>query len=318
MEQAIETTPAPAAAPDWAATGEDLHCPLCDYNLRGLVDPVCPECGYRFEWAELTDPARRKHPYLFEHHPGRNVWSFWKTAWGGLRPRQFWASLSPAMPSRPRRLVLYWGVTAFAALLAVAGLYYAEWLRIGTTFTALPVFGGGRATYINLFTNKFVTGPTNASPLTPVVPFGDFWAYAGPGYLIALACACAWPWLTFLSLLVFRISMRRARIRPTHVLRCVVYSGDALFWAALTVFTLSAAAAGAIWAGTGRAELLPADVPWVAASFVPVLAAYRLGVAYQRYLRFDHPWATVFASQLMAGLLALAILPQAWLPPLYW
>ena len=51
------------------AEAETLHCPLCEYNLRGLSEPRCPECGYRFEWAELRDPSRRLHPYLFEHHP---------------------------------------------------------------------------------------------------------------------------------------------------------------------------------------------------------------------------------------------------------
>jgi hypothetical protein len=28
-------------------------------------------------------------------------------------------------------------------------------------------------------------------------------------------------------------------------------------------------------------------------------AGYRLGVAYRTYLRFDHPWATVIASQVV-------------------
>ena len=77
--------PAPPAAPDAA-------CPLCGYDLRGLEtapDPRCPECGRRFEWADFTDPARRRHPYLFEHHPERPAWSFARTLLGGLRPGRF-------------------------------------------------------------------------------------------------------------------------------------------------------------------------------------------------------------------------------------
>src|SRR5205814_7296763 len=42
-----------------------------------------------------------------------------------------------------------------------------------------------------------------------------------------------WPWLTILSLMLFRISMRRARIRTVHVLRCVLYSFDGFFWIGL-------------------------------------------------------------------------------------
>src|SRR5687767_7734312 len=78
--------PGIAATLDAAAQGEDLLCPLCDYNLRGLIEPRCPECGYRFEWAQLRDQKLQFHPYLFEHHPKRNVWSFCRTLVGGLRP----------------------------------------------------------------------------------------------------------------------------------------------------------------------------------------------------------------------------------------
>src|SRR5436189_2963407 len=93
-----------AATPDWEAIEHGVECPLCDYNLRGLNEPRCPECGYVFEWWEVLDPKRRKHKYLFEHHPERNFWSWWKTAWGGLRPGGFWKELNPAQPSRPWRL----------------------------------------------------------------------------------------------------------------------------------------------------------------------------------------------------------------------
>jgi hypothetical protein len=81
---------------------------LCEYDLRGLTEPRCPECGYRFEWDELRDPRRRFHPYLFEHHPNRNAWSFFHTLVGGLAPRRFWSTLYPTQPSRPHRLVAYW------------------------------------------------------------------------------------------------------------------------------------------------------------------------------------------------------------------
>ena len=88
----------PVWRPDWSAIHEDVLCPLCDYNLRTLVEPRCPECGYTFEWRDLLDPARRVHPYLFEHHPRRNAWSFVRTAVNGLSPLSFWSSLRPASP----------------------------------------------------------------------------------------------------------------------------------------------------------------------------------------------------------------------------
>ena len=93
--------------PDWSALPDEILCPLCRYNLRGLVEPRCPECGYSFDWSEVLDPNRRLHPYLFEHHPERNVWSFFRTLVGGLRPWRFWSTLHPAQPADARRLTLY-------------------------------------------------------------------------------------------------------------------------------------------------------------------------------------------------------------------
>src|SRR5437588_13128653 len=112
--------------PDWATCDEQIVCPLCEYDLRGLSEPTCPECGYRFVWPDLLDPARRRHPYLFEHHPNHNVWSFRKTILGTLRPRRFWTSLVASQPSRPRRLVLYWLVAGFLGSIMAIALHSAN------------------------------------------------------------------------------------------------------------------------------------------------------------------------------------------------
>src|SRR6266496_169570 len=95
---------------------EELRCPLCDYDLRYLIEPRCPECGYAFDWAELRDLERRAHPYLFEHHPNHNIRSFFRTLIGGFRPRRFWSTLYPTQPSRPRRLVLYFIIICLAGI----------------------------------------------------------------------------------------------------------------------------------------------------------------------------------------------------------
>lgn len=34
-------------------------CPKCDYDLRGLPEDRCPECGYEFQWEEVRKRARR-------------------------------------------------------------------------------------------------------------------------------------------------------------------------------------------------------------------------------------------------------------------
>src|SRR5437762_9083583 len=93
-----------------APTEEAIHCPLCDYNLRGLIEPRCPECGYRFDWDDLQNPAKKTHPYLFEHQRRRNVYVFARTVIGQLLPRRFWSSVRPSQPSNPSRLALYFGI----------------------------------------------------------------------------------------------------------------------------------------------------------------------------------------------------------------
>src|SRR5438105_4584547 len=107
---------------------ESLCCPMCDYDLRGQIEPQCPECGYRFDWAELRDPARRLHRYLFEHHPERNFRAFAGTLIGSLRPRRFWTELYPTQPSNLRRLITYGvlvlisGLGYFAAITAISAV----------------------------------------------------------------------------------------------------------------------------------------------------------------------------------------------------
>jgi hypothetical protein len=104
------------------ATTESILCPLCEYDLRGLPEARCPECGGQFSWDELTDPSRRKHLFLFEHHPERNFWSFRRTLFAGMFPIRFWRSLHPVQAIRPRRLAIYWLVCSLPMLLVV-GIY---------------------------------------------------------------------------------------------------------------------------------------------------------------------------------------------------
>src|SRR5438477_4181330 len=117
---AIAQPAMPPCAPDWSAISETIRCPLCRYDLRGLSESRCPECGYRFDWPDLLDPARREHPFLFEQHPERNIRSFLRTALTHLLPRRFWGSIRPEQPVRVRRLILYWCFLAGIVAIGVA------------------------------------------------------------------------------------------------------------------------------------------------------------------------------------------------------
>jgi hypothetical protein len=317
-------TSIPVAAASSPAADADVLCPLCDYNLRGLVEPKCPECGYRFTWPEVLDPKLRRHEYLFEHHPRHNLWSFWRTARGGLRPRRFWSSLHPSQPSNGRRLVHYWLLASSMTVLAVV--------------TPLAVSAAGfinqqhrmRAQAVALMTSPTWNNvPQNVQAKQAILTtYGTLQAYATAMYpadwrialrrqiqesgpiVVALAVLAAWPWVTLAALMVFRISMRRARIRTVHVLRCVLYSFDGRFWLGLLSLALGPVAVGLMMLpAPGLDELVPVAVALVYFA-VFVFMLYRLVLAYRLYLRFDHPAATVLASQLIAALFVLVVLAK--------
>lgn len=297
--------------PDWGRLTVEVRCPLCDYDLRGLSEPRCPECGYRFAWRDLLDPSRRSHPYLFEHHPKRNVWSFYRTARGLLLPWRFWGTLQPTQPSRPRRLVLYWAIAMVIALAGAVGLYVVvgvalnvEWNQNRPPPSPTIIYGPGNAFSLQ------------AAPLPP--PRGRFaeqgmseaWYRIGPGYAAWWAWGCAWPWLTLASLMIFRVSMRRARVKTVHVLRCVLYSGEGVMWGGVCLLALAGGqlAATALGSGTGG-DLM--RLPHLVFPLVALGVIFRLYAGYKLYLRFDHPLATIVASQVIVSLVGIIVLVNA-------
>ncbi len=290
----------PYAPPKWDEISQDVRCPRCDYNLRGLIDPRCPECGLRFRWLELVHSRYRRHPYLFEHHPEREFRAFLRTLVGGLRPRRFWSELQLLQPSYPRRVIGYWllcgGVLGLAMVFLLA---YALALLLPSIVRSVPP-GPMRLNVL-----RSVWEALQLEWPLDVGVFAFIW--------MAAVIPLLWPWLTYAALLVFQVSMRKARIRRDHVLRCVVYSFDVVFW--VSVLAISLIPTGLLLAvvlSDDEFLSLPASFPllWLPAW---AIASYRLHVAYARYLRFDHPFATIVASQIIVFLVAVNLcLPFAW------
>jgi hypothetical protein len=271
-----------------------------------LVQPKCPECGYRFTWPEVLDPALRRHPYLFEHHSRRNVWSFVRTMLAGLRPRRFWSSLKPSQPSTPRRLVLYWliassllplGYALLFARTAVAGVPQARAARAAAVAYAKrmrqPVPPGHT---VPEWVDEHYPEPLSVQYVSNV--YRRRYAYDSDLHVRVAVLFLVWPWLTFGVLMIFRVSMRKAKVKTVHVLRCVLYCCDAGLW-------LGAGAALAspwLMRELDLGRHLGYRVEAVAAPLLAAVTAWRLAAAYRHYLRFEHPAATAIASQLVVTL----------------
>ena len=332
-----EAISADAPAPHRQDAREPLPCPMCDYDLRGLSEPCCPECGYRFEWPQLLDPELKRHPYLFEHHPRRNVRSFVRTLLGGFLPRRFWRSLRPSQPSEPRRLVLYWVLATLPVLILpaldtvrlfradaaehearrqsiLAGMQQTIRRTTGPNLQLLQTElnrAGGLQAWVDErhpppMSWRFVRGWLTGSRSYDLFGRGPtLWRMLHAPLIYA-----AWPWLTLATLMIFRASMRRAKVKPVHVLRCTLYCCDAG-----VVLVPLAAMAGARTAylfvpALGGAGI---DHRMLAALLFAGYTAYRLSAAYSLYMRFDRPAATALASQGIVLLFVLIVL--SWWPP---
>jgi len=292
----LDAAPLPTG-PAWEFISHDVLCPLCEYNLRGLSEPRCPECGHRFEWEDVTDPNTRVHPYLFEHHPERNIRSFFRTLWGTLRPVKFWRSVSPMQPSRPGRLAVYWVITSVLVFLA----FFGEWAR------AIVAMWDFNAT---IFYSPY---NTNSGPPTTPFSWKNLWFTAGMAWrsdhLLNWLCYIAifwpfWRYLTLLALLIFRDSLRRAKIKRFHIDRCLVYSLDVGAWLGLM---LAAVLICSIWTEWIKAKTENQTV-MLAAGAVIAIVTTRLWLAYRLYLRFDHAFWVIVSSQVMVFLLVMNLI----------
>lgn len=307
----------PPAAPS-AGLEHDYPCPLCLYNLRGCVEPRCPECGAKFSWEELLDPARQVHPFIFEHHPERNWWSYWKTSFAAWRPKRFWSDLRPTQRLSVRRLLLYWLLGA--ALPFVLNLLFAS----GYILSLVHTYEQGRAQHVQRITtarmrgNSMHSGPPNLSPQQivdstyPPLSITSLLAEIGHEHMArseAMRMIAYAPIVATLAFMVFRFSLRRARLRPDHLFRCAVYCFDQSYWLGpmlAIAMALPKSVAIPIWAHTGmNAGTLFSLIAFGCAA---LQGGWRLAVACEKYLHFSHPRGVAAAVLAMQALVLVNLL----------
>jgi hypothetical protein len=235
--------------------------------------------------------------------------------------------LYPTQPSSVRRLVAYGAVVVAACVLPVAielaqrtcHTYRAVEERRRWVAVALqrnPSFAAScRAAYPGMAAAQIIDA--EQPPMSMSAYLGDALKYGNVrGLLVGEIAAILWPAATAAALLIFQASMRRARVRGVHALRCVVYSCDLLLVAnAMPLAVLC-------WIVLRRSTGDPSfarDVdwyarllPWLAAAAAPMFL-YRLWTAVRLYLRLPHAPAVIITTQAIA-LLVLGIV----LSNLYW
>lgn len=275
--------------PNWEAIDPEKapHCPLCEYNLYGLTQARCPECGCRLSWRKLSATTAEHHPYLYEHHATNRRWAYCRTVRELWQGRQFWTELRPEHPVFVRRLATYWLTGFLLMLLAiVAGLS----LQYGLERCILVDYS-----------------------LIPASSVAEFLEQAGAVSAVAGALATSWALSMFLAFNIFRITLRRARVSPRQVWRCVVYSFDPIVPATLVPVLVSLSAAytmGVAIVGiqTYRYSFWHGSVLGLL-YFGTVYTVWhqRFMLACTHYLQLSHPAPTAYCATIIALCLIMAV-----------
>lgn len=273
----------PDGQPDWETITFEVNCSRCDYNLRLLPLPRCPECGLQFEWREVIDRAAHRSKFLFEHNWRKQPFrSYFTTILKSLRPFRFWkqVSIHDDIRSGPLWFLLLTSVFWFVLTLQVLSL--AAW---GILEAVRPlVYGPNQPQQFSKTSFYFLQEYFWAVAHFPFDLRDDHFIILGillSGFLAAFATLCS-----------LRQTLGRCRVRTIQVLRVMAYSA-APFWIMLAILFLFLPAFINMWNIKWSREipewlaitinLLPTTIPAICA--VPIIA----GLKY--YLHLPRPTA---------------------------
>ncbi len=290
---------------DWADAVplEELVCEQCGYHLLGLREKRCPECGSRFTWEEaIAARERRKRP-LFEYHWRQHaVRSFLKSVRFALQPRRLWKQLdihdNPPVPA-----LLGLAVLSLVATLGVMHLAstIVEWV------------------YSTPWVKTQGVGWTMGRPRISDLPGAFTRVFSGT--LFSSLVVLVWCASSFLSLLIFRRSMRLCRVRVAHVARVWTYAHPVLLAGisvAIAAWAVLHSAAHAWHSALGIPESTVRIVGhcsiygFAVGSFAYLVWSIRCG--YRHYMRMRHAFWVGLSAQTIAVLVTMMVLcmPRGW------
>jgi len=132
-------------APEGRTTEGVPRCLRCDYNLTGLPEPRCPECGTTFDWAAVWKAATNPPRIAFERARGwRKVPGFVVT-WATVLFAPWIFARQAVHKMSVRHALAFVGVcfagTLFAAISSAEGGYIVAWLGAAAAYIVLQAIG---------------------------------------------------------------------------------------------------------------------------------------------------------------------------------
>lgn len=259
-----------------------LMCATCGYHLFGLSEPRCPECGDEFEWeAAHAEYQRRRQPFFETRWRDEPFRSMVRTWWLSLRPARLWRRLdihdSPALGPLLAMIVISLALL-FVTSVTLEGV--RQTLQRMIWGWGRPGWVGGIATLMMFF------AASTRSGYSPDL----------------LATVVWWSVTTFAALMVFRQSMRRYKVCTIHVFRVWVYSMF-LFPPLAVVIAYVPLCLGYLVGTYFVGDTITAIASLAAVCF----ATWSLYHGYRDYLRMEHGAAVAVASQVIAVLALLTL-----------
>ena len=279
--------------PNWDLIDFDVLCSRCDYNLRLLPEPRCPECGLRFEWRALLEARLHGSESLFENRwRDRPIRSWLLTAWRGLRPRRFWqgVSIHDHVRARPLLVFLLSAIPAFLVTVhAVAGIL---WL-IFWSLRQIPI---GPTMYVGPWRRPLLKMLAEDAMQLATLPvsFESDYLYLPLGAFLVLGSAT-------ILLTSLRQTLGRCRVRPVQVLRVAAYAAVPAAIAMGTAAVTMNVASLCLWLFNPHSFVYSALDVLAMISPALILGVY-LSVGLHRYLHLPRPWLLGLTASAVATL----------------
>lgn len=206
-------------------------CPRCGYDQSGAaarwqsacdLAGTCPECGLRFEWADLLCERRARVPGFVEHPGHGRAWLGAAFLWRALRtwawtvwPPRFFARVRMHHRVSLARMLLWLPALCAAMYAAAAGcMFVGAFVQAGGVAPAADALERATIETVNdsALGVAFVT-PRWTALFRPVARHVPVWLLPG---------LAAWA-VAPLLLLALSDTRRLVKVRPVHVLRAAVY-----------------------------------------------------------------------------------------------